>query len=147
MVFIRSNQSVLKEINPEYSEPVSPKGNQPWILSGRTDGKTEVPVLWPPDVKRQLTGKDPNAGKIEGKRRRGQQSIRWLDSITDSWIWANSRRQQRTRKPGMLQSTGLQRTGHDSSFFWVLVLKCLVGLHKTFQLQFLQPYWLGHRLG
>ena len=84
MVFIRSNQSVLKEINPEYSEPVSPKGNQPWILSGRTDGKTEVPVLWPPDVKRQLTGKDPNAGKIEGKRRRGQQSTRWLDSITDS---------------------------------------------------------------
>ena len=40
---------------------VNPKGNQPWIFIERTDAKAEAPVLWPPDVKSQLTGKDPNA--------------------------------------------------------------------------------------
>ena len=44
-------------------KPISPKGNQPWIFIGRTDAKAEVPILWPPDVKSQLTGKDPDAGK------------------------------------------------------------------------------------
>jgi len=44
----------------------------------------EVPILWPPDVKSRLTGKDPDAGKIEGKRRRGQWKMRWLDDIMDS---------------------------------------------------------------
>ena len=39
------------------------KGNQPWIFIGRTDGEAEAPVLWPPDVKNWLTGKDPDAGK------------------------------------------------------------------------------------
>ena len=51
---------------------------------GRTDAKAEAPILWPPDGKSQLTRKDPDAGKIEGKRSRGQQSMRWLDGITDS---------------------------------------------------------------
>ena len=40
-----------------------PKGNQPWIFIGRTDAEAEVPILWPPDAKRQLIGKDPDAGK------------------------------------------------------------------------------------
>ena len=40
---------------------VNPKGNQPWIFTGRTDAK--APILWPPDVKGWLTGKDPDAGK------------------------------------------------------------------------------------
>ena len=44
-------------------KPVSPKGNQPWILIGRTDCEAEVPTLWPTDGKSQLIGKDPNAGK------------------------------------------------------------------------------------
>ena len=44
-------------------KPVSPKGNQPWILIGRTDVEAEVPILWPSDVKSWLTGKDPDAGK------------------------------------------------------------------------------------
>ena len=41
---------------------VSPKGNQPWIVIGRTDSEAEAPILWPPDVKSKLTGKDPDAG-------------------------------------------------------------------------------------
>ena len=44
-------------------KPVNPKGNQPWIFIGRTDAKPEAPVLWLPDVKSRLLGKDPDAGK------------------------------------------------------------------------------------
>ena len=44
-------------------KPVNPKGNQPRICIGRTNSEAEVPILWPPDVKSQLTGKDPDAGK------------------------------------------------------------------------------------
>ena len=44
-------------------KPVNPKGNQPWIFIGRTDAEAEAPILWPPDVKTRLIGKDPDAGK------------------------------------------------------------------------------------
>jgi len=63
----RSNYSILKEINPEHS------------LEG-TEAEAEDSVIWPPDVKSQLIGNDPD----EGKRRRGQQWMSWLDGIIDS---------------------------------------------------------------
>ena len=44
-------------------QPVHPKGNQSRIFTGRTDAEAETPILWPPDVKNRLTGKDPDAGK------------------------------------------------------------------------------------
>ena len=44
-------------------KPVNPKGNQSWIFIGRTDAEVEAPVLWPPDVRSQLIGKNPDAGK------------------------------------------------------------------------------------
>ena len=44
-------------------KPVHPKGNQPWIFIGKTDAEAEAPVLWPPDAKNWLLGKDPDAGK------------------------------------------------------------------------------------
>ena len=44
-------------------KPVHPKGNQSWIFIGRTDAEAEAPILWPPDVKNWLVGKDPDAGK------------------------------------------------------------------------------------
>ena len=65
-------------------EPVSPKGNQSWIFTGRTDAEAEAPILWPPDAKSWLIWKDPEVGKIQGWRRRGRQRMRWLDGITDS---------------------------------------------------------------
>ena len=67
----RSNLSILKEMNSGYP-------------SGRTDVKDEVPVLWPPDMKSLLIEKTLMLGKIEGKRRKGQQRGRCLGSITDS---------------------------------------------------------------
>ena len=65
-------------------KPVNPKGNQSWIFIGRTEAEAEASVLWPPGVKNWLIGKDPDAGKIEDRRRRGQQRMRWLDGITNT---------------------------------------------------------------
>ena len=62
---------------------VNPKGNQPWICAGRTNAEAEAPILRPPDVKRWLIGKTLML-KIEGRRRKGQQRMRWLDGISDS---------------------------------------------------------------
>ena len=69
-------------------QPVHPKGNQSWILIGRTDVEAETPILWPPDVKNSntfhLMWKTLILGKIEGGKRRGRQKLRWLDGITNS---------------------------------------------------------------
>ena len=65
-------------------QPVNPKGNQSWIFIGRTDAEAETPILWPSHVKSWLIGKDSDAGRIGGRKRRGRQRIRWLDGITDS---------------------------------------------------------------
>ena len=65
-------------------QPVHPKGDQSWVFIGGTDVEAEAPILWPPDVKSWFMEKTLMLGKIEGRRRRGQQRIRWLDSITNS---------------------------------------------------------------
>ena len=63
------------------TQPVHPKGDQSWVFIGRTDAQAETPILWPHDAKSWLVWKD----KIEGRRRRGRQRMRWLDGITD-WM-------------------------------------------------------------
>ena len=91
-------------------KPVNPKGNPPWIFIGRTDDKAEAPILRPPDVKSLLTGKERpwcweilRAGGEGGDRRWGN----WMASPTQwTCVWASSRRQWRTGKPGMPQSMG-----------------------------------------
>ena len=65
-------------------QPVNPEGNQSWLFIGRTDAEAEVPILWSPDVKKWLMEKTLMLGKIEGRRRRGRQRMRWLGGITDS---------------------------------------------------------------
>ena len=64
-------------------QPVHPKGNQSWIFNGRTDAEAEAPILWSPDVKKWLIGKDPDAGKDWRQEEKGTIEMRWLDGITD----------------------------------------------------------------
>ena len=52
-----------ESLGPKEIKPVNPKGHQSWIFIGRTDAEAEVPIIWPPDVKRWLIGKDPDAGQ------------------------------------------------------------------------------------
>ena len=68
----------IKEI-----QPVNLKKNQSWIFIGRTDAKAETPILWPPDGKNRIFGKDPDAGKDWRPEEKGWQRMRWLDGITD----------------------------------------------------------------
>ena len=65
-------------------QPVHPKGNQSWIFIGSSDAEAETAIPWPPDVKNWHIEKTLMLGKIEGRRRRGRQRMRWLDGITDS---------------------------------------------------------------
>ena len=78
-------------------QPVNPKGNQSWIFIGRTDAEDETPILWPPDGRADSLEKTLMLGKIEGKRRRRQQGMRWLNNITDS-MDMNLRKLQETVK-------------------------------------------------
>ena len=81
VVLVRTLESPLesKEI-----KPVNPKGNRSWIFIGRTDAETEASILWPPDPKSWLLGKDPDAGKDWGQEEKGTIEERCLDSITNS---------------------------------------------------------------
>ena len=81
VVFEKTLESPLdcKEIQPVHS-----KGDQSWVFIGGTDVEAETPIIWPPDVEGWLIWKDPDLGKIEGRRSRGRYRMRWLDGITDT---------------------------------------------------------------
>ena len=97
------------------TKTVHPKGNQPCVFIGRTDAETEAPVLatWDEELthwKRPWCWESLKASGEEGSR--GWDG--WMASLTQwTWVWANSKRQWRAGKPGMLQSMGWQRLGHD----------------------------------
>ena len=95
----RSNQSILKEISPEYSL-------EGWML------KLKLPYFGHLIRSANSLEKTLTLGKTEGRRRREQQRMRWLDGITDS-MDMNEQTLERTEEPGGLQSTGSQRVRHD----------------------------------
>ena len=71
-------------------QPVHPKGNQSWIFIGRTDAEAETPILWPPNGKSWLTGKNPDAGKHWRQEEKGMKK----DGITNSMNFSLSRLQE-----------------------------------------------------
>ena len=98
-------------------KPINSKGNQSWIFIGRTDAEAETPILWPPDVKNWIIGKDPDAG-WERLNVGGEGGDRgwdgWMASPTRwTWVWASSRSWWWTGRPGVLQSMGSQRVRHN----------------------------------
>ena len=99
-------------------KPVNPKGNQSWLFFGRTDA--EAPIFLPPDVKSRLIGKDSCWERLKSG---GEEDNRgwdgWMASLTQqTWVWVNSGGYWWTGGPGVLQSMGSQRVGHD----WVTEL-------------------------
>ena len=69
-------ETLTKFINSNSVRPVNLKGNQPWLLTGRTDAKAEALILWPPDAKSRLIGKDPDAGKHRGQEEKEKKEVK-----------------------------------------------------------------------
>ena len=99
---------------------VNPEGNQSWIFIGRTEAEAEAeaPILWPPYVKNWLIGKGPDAGKDWRQEEKGtieDEVAGWHHRLVSlwTWVWVNSGSWWWTGRPGVLQSMGLQRVGHD----------------------------------
>ena len=123
---------------------VNPKWNQSWIFIGRTDDEAEAAILWPPDMKNWLTGKDPDAGKDWRQEKKGMTEdgmVGWHHRLNRHGVWAGSRSCWWTGKPGMLQFMGLQRVRHDWAtelnwtslivYIFYMLLSCLVLLHQN----------------
>ena len=89
--------------------------NQSWIFIGRTDAEAESPILWPPDVKSWLRKRPWCWERLkEGGEGDDRGWDGWMASPTGwTWVWASSGSWWWTGRPGMLQSLGLQRVGHD----------------------------------
>ena len=97
-------------------QPVHPKGNQFWVFIGKTDVEAEIPILWPPDAKNWLIWKRPWCW--ERLKAGGEGDDRgwdgWMASPTQqTWVWVNSGSRWWTGRPGVLQSMGSQRVGHE----------------------------------
>ena len=94
-------------------KPVNLKGNQSWIFIRKTDA--EAPIFWPPDAKKWLIGKDPDARedwRQEEKWMTEDKMVGWHHQF-DGRVWASSGSWWWTGKPGVLQSTESQRVRHD----------------------------------
>ena len=95
-------------------DPTSnPKGNQSWIFTRRTDAEAVSPILWPPDAKNWLIGKDPNSGKDWRWEEKGTTEDKMASPTQWTWVCVGSRSWWWTGKPGVLQSIGSQKAGHD----------------------------------
>ena len=119
-------------------QPVNPKGNQSWLFIERANPEAEAPILWLPDVKNWLIGKDPDPGKDWRLEEKGDYRgwDGWMSPLTQwTWVWASSGSWWWTEKPGMLQSMGLWRLRHDwvTELNWELyTMFCFIGVNFKF---------------
>ena len=95
--------------------PVHPKGDQSWIFIGRSDAEAETPYFGHLMGRADSFEKTLMLGKIEGRRIKGRQRMRWLDGVTDTmtWVSVSSRSWQWIGRPGLLQSMEVQRVRLD----------------------------------
>ena len=96
---------------------VSPKGNQPWILIGRTDTEAEAPILWPPDAQNWLFWKDPDAGKDWRREEKGMtedEMVGWHHWLNGLTLTQSSELEQTPGDSGGQRSLmGSQKVRHD----------------------------------
>ena len=95
-------KTLVSPLDSKEIKLVNPKGNQSWIFIGRTDAKTEAPILWPPDTKSWLIRKDPDAGKDWGQEEKGTTKDEMASRPQWTWVWARTGRWWTTGKPGVL---------------------------------------------
>ena len=89
------------------------KRDQSWVFIGRIDAEAETPVLWPPQVKSWLIGKDSDAGRDWGQEEEGTTEDEMASPTRWTWGCVNSRRWWWTERPGVLRFMGSQRVGHN----------------------------------
>ena len=110
-------------------QTVHPKGDQSWMFIGRTDVEAEILILRPPDAETWLIWKYPDAGKDWGQEEKGTTSnemVGWHHQLNGRWVWVGSGSWWWTGRPGLLQSIGSQRVGHDweNELKWTDSLGC-----------------------
>ena len=99
------------------TKPVNPKGNQPWIVTGRTDAEAEALILWPPDANSWLIRKDLDAGKDQRQEEKGMKEdemVRWHHQLNNMSL--NKLREKVMDREALHAAVrGSQRVGHNSA--------------------------------
>ena len=110
-------RTVVLEKTLDWKEikPVNPKGNHTWIFIGRTDTEAAAPILWPPNPKSQLIGKDPDAGKDWRQEEKGateHETVGWHHRLSDM-SWCKLQEMMKDGKAWHAVVLGSQRVRHD----------------------------------